>query len=130
MKQLQFAEVKKCCERLGLIVLDADDLGNGVLGRFFPPNIILVNIKLCSDQRLEQQKPVLVLLHEICHYFKHQEHPNDYSIHDEEACFEFEVICDQVLNFDEDIAKDFEAVKRLGLEKPMDFLQHVISNGS
>lgn len=44
MKRLQFAEVKKCCERLGLIVLDADDLGNGVLGRFFPPNIILVNI--------------------------------------------------------------------------------------
>lgn len=72
----------------------------------------------------------MVLLHEMCHYFKYQEHLNDHSIHDEEACFEFEVICDQVLNFDEDIAKDFEAVKRLGLEKPMDFLQHVISNGS
>jgi len=130
MKRLQFARIKECCERLGLIVLEADNLGNGILGRFFPPNIILVDTKLSSEQRLEQQKSVLVLLHELCHYFKYQEHPNNYSISDEEACFEFEAICDRVLNFDESTTKDFEAVKRLGLEKPMEFLQHIVSQFS
>jgi hypothetical protein len=65
-------------------------------------------------------------LHEVCHYIKYQEHLDDYKTTDEEACFEFEVICDLVLNGGYSINSEFGAIKRLGLEKVMMLLKEVI----
>lgn len=112
-------------EKNGLHVLESTYLGDGILGRFFEPNIILIDYKLCRSQE-QKQKEILVLLHETCHWFKWQEHEKDHKEHDEEACFEFENICDLVLNCGYSINHDFEAIKRLNLEKPMAFLKEVM----
>lgn len=127
MKCVHYDMLKEQCERLGVTVREAYYLGYGILGRFFPPNTILINTRLCNEQKLEQQKPVLVLLHEMCHWFKWQEHPDKLEGGDEETCFEFEVVCDRVLNHGESPTDDFEAVKRLGLDKPMEFLNSILN---
>lgn len=66
------------------------------------------------------------MLHEVCHYIKYQEHLYDFKTTDEEACFEFEVICDLVLNEGYSINSKFEAIERLGLEKAISLLKEVI----
>jgi hypothetical protein len=123
---IDYESVKQLLIKNGLNILEAEYLGEGILGRFYPPNIILINRNLCKGQVIEKQKDVLVLLHEVCHYIKYQEHLDDYKTTDEETCFEFEVICDLVLNGGYSINSEFGAIKRLGLEKVMMLLKEVI----
>ena len=60
-----------------------------------------------------------------------QERINNSEITDEEACFEFEyVVCECVLNGDIPINENFEAINRLGLQKPISFLKEVIQKCS
>ena len=124
---INYNKLKKTCEEKGLHILESTYLGDGILGRFYEPDIILINTELCNSISSEKQKNILVLLHEMCHWFKWQEHKNDHNKHDEEACFEFEVICKEVLNENISINKEFEAVKRLGLQEPMNFLKEIIN---
>lgn len=124
--KIKYNILKIICEEKGLNILESTYLGDGILGRFFPPNIILIDKKLCNSTKCEKQKKILVLLHEMCHWFKWKEHKNNFNIKDEEACFEFEVICDEILNENVPINKEFEAVQRLGLQKPMSFLKNII----
>ena len=124
--KIKYNNLKTICEEKGLNVLESTYLGDGILGRFFPPNIILINKKLCDSTKYEKQKKILVLLHEMCHWFKWKEHKNNSNLTDEEACFEFEVICNEILNENVSINKEFEAVQRLGLQKPMSFLKNII----
>ena len=123
---IDYDSVKQLLIKNGLNILESEYLGDGILGRFYPPNVILINRDLCKNQVLEKQKDVLVLLHEVCHYIKYQEHLYDYKTTDEEACFEFEAICDFVLNEGHSIDSEFEAIERLGLEKPISLLKEVI----
>jgi hypothetical protein len=123
---IDYESMKQLLIKKGLNILESEYLGNGILGRFYPPNIILINRGLCKSQVIEKQKDVLVLLHEVCHYIKYQEHLDDYKRTDEEACFEFEVICDLVLNGGYSINSEFETIERLGLEEAMILLKEVI----
>lgn len=123
---IDYESAKQLLIKKGLNILEAEYLGDGILGRFYPPNIILINSDLCKKQVIEKQKNVLVLLHEVCHYIKYQEHLYDYKTTDEESCFEFEVICDLVLNRGYSINSEFETIKRLGFEKAMILLKEVI----
>lgn len=128
---IDYESVKKLFIEKGLNVLESEYLGEGFLGKFYSPDIILINKNLCESYKvIEKQKKILVLLHEFCHYIKYKEHINDYKRTDEEACFEFEVICDLILNNGYSINTPFEAVKRLGLEKSMILLQEVIEKCS
>ena len=122
---IDYTKLKHLCQDKGIVVAQALYLGQGILGRFYPPNIILINRQLCNTCGLEYQKSVLVLLHEMCHWLKWQEHPDDFKQKDEEACFEFEVICDRVLNYNEPI-NGFEAITRLGLQKSISLLKDVM----
>lgn len=126
MIRINYGKMKKyCLDRYGIKTLEAEYLGDGVLGRFFPPGVILICPVECEkDSCYGKQREVLVFLHEMCHYFKYLEHIGNYGKKDEEACFEFEVICNEVLNNGND-GKDFETVKRLGLERSMEFLEEV-----
>lgn len=132
MIKIDYKLLKNFCKEKGLNVLEATYLGDdGILGRFFPPNIILINPKLCDNDNCIKQRRVLVLLHEVCHWLKWQEHKNNSEITDEEACFEFEyVVCECVLNGDIPINENFEAINRLGLQKPISFLKEVIQKCS
>ena len=123
---IDYESVKRLLIKNGLNILEAEYLGDGILGRFYPPNIILINRDLCKNQVIEKQKDVLVLLHEVCHYIKYQEHLYDYKTTDEEACFEFEVICDLVLNGGYSINSEFKTIERLGLEEAIILLKEVI----
>lgn len=126
---ISYERCKKLCKKKGLHVLESTYLGEGILGRFFEPDIILVNPELCDKldtEVWEKQKKILVLLHEMCHWFKWKEHKEDHVKHDEEACFEFEIICNYILNEGSSIYHNFEAIKRLGLQNPMSFLREVI----
>ena len=123
---INYESVKQLLIKNGLNILEVEYLGDGILGRFYPPNIILINRNLCKGQVIEKQKDVLVLLHEVCHYFKYQEHLDDYKTTDEESCFEFEVICDLVLNGGYSINSEFKTIERLGLEKAMILLKEVV----
>ena len=123
---IDYESVKQLLIKNGLNILESEYLGDGILGRFYPPNIILINMDLCKNQVLEKQKDVLVLLHEVCHYIKYKEHLYDFKTTDEEACFEFEVICDLVLNEEYSINSKFEAIERLGFEKAISLLKEVI----
>lgn len=123
---IDYESVKQLLIKNGLNILEAKYLGDGILGRFYPPNIILINNDLCKNQVIEKQKDVLVLLHEVCHYIKYKEHLYDYKTTDEEACFEFEVICDLVLNGGYSINSKFETIERLGLEEAMILLKEVM----
>lgn len=117
---IDYEKLKELGKEKGLNILEALYLEDGVLGRFYPPNIILIDPNLCETQHYEKQKKVLVLLHEICHWFKWKEN----HLPNEEACFEFENICDFILNME--IYGDYEAIKRLNLKEPMKFLNEVI----
>ena len=123
---IDYESVKQLLIKNDLNILESEYLGDGILGRFYPPNIILINRDLCKNQTIEKQKDVLVLLHEVCHYIKYQEHLHDYKTTDEEACFEFEAICDLVLNDGYSINSKFEAIERLGLEEAINLLKEVI----
>lgn len=123
---IDYESVKQLLIKNGLNILESEYLGDGILGRFYPPNIILINRDLCKSQVIEKQKDVLVLLHEVCHYIKYQEHLYDYKITDEEACFEFEVICDLVLNGGYSINSEFGTIERLKLEDAMILLKEVV----
>lgn len=122
--KIDYEKLKELCKEKGLNVLEATNLGDGILGRFYAPNIILINPQLCDEETYRKQSRVLVLLHEVCHWFKWQDAPEHAN---EEACFEFEhAICHFILEENVPFNKDFEAIKRLGLEKPMEFLKEVI----
>lgn len=123
---IDYESVKQLLIKNGLNILESEYIGDGILGRFYPQNIILINRDLCKNQVLEKQKDVLVLLHEVCHYIKYKEHLYDFKTTDEEACFEFEVICDLVLNEEYSINSKFEAIERLGLEKAISLLKEAI----
>lgn len=128
MLYLNYDTLKKYLElETDLVILESTYLGNGILGRFFPPNIILVDTELCDSCNEEKQKKVLVLLHEVCHWLKWKEHVDDFTRYDEEACFEFEIICDEVLNEDVSIDEEFEAIKRLDLQEPVKLLKKIIN---
>ena len=124
--KISYRKMKEYCfGRYGIKTVEADYLGVGVLGRFFPPGVILICPDECdNDNCYGEQRKVLVFLHEMCHYFKYLEHIGDYVKSDEEACFEFEVICNEVLNNGCDTG-NFEAVNRLGLNRSMRFLEEV-----
>lgn len=80
---IDYEKLKALCESKGVRVFESIYLGNGILGRFFPPDIILIDCGLCDACNLEKQKRVLVLLHEMCHWLKWQEHPDDFKQKDE-----------------------------------------------
>lgn len=120
--------VDYCRWEYDIIFVKTDYLGKGIMGRFFPPNVILICPVECEkDSCYGEQREVLVFLHEMCHYLKYLEHIGNYGKTDEEACFEFEVICNEVLN-NGYIGNDFESIKRLGLEKSMELLEYVKKN--
>jgi hypothetical protein len=41
---INYESVKQLLIKNGLNILEAEYLGDGILGRFYPPNIILINI--------------------------------------------------------------------------------------
>ena len=60
---IDYESVKQLLIKNELNILESKYLGDGILGRFYPPNIILINSGLCKNKVLEKQKDVLVLLH-------------------------------------------------------------------
>ena len=129
MITIDYDLLKIKCQEEGLHVLESTYIGDGILGKFFAPNIILIDSKLCDKLDIKiygKQKKTCVLLHQICHWIKWKEHKEDYTKHDEEDCFEFEIICSCILNDGYSIDYNFEAIKRLNLYKPMIFLKEVI----
>lgn len=130
MIEIDYEKLKKLIERKGVTVLESNYLGEGVLGRYFPPNIIIMCQNLvneCPEHAFGKQKLVRVLLHEMCHHIKYLEHKDNPKQTDEEACFEFEeIVLDEILNNDGSINDDFECVKRLGLQNAVKFLKEVV----
>lgn len=120
MIEIDYKKLKKFCEGKGALVKEVDYIEDGFLGKFEPP--CMIYITNCFKCGLFKQRKILVLLHEMCHYFKYMQCGRSC----EEACFEFEIICNCVLNEGHPIFHDFEAIERLGLQKPINFLKTII----
>ena len=126
--ELDYWKLEELCRKEGPVILYSSYLGEGVVGRFFPPNIILINLEKCEAETTTKQYPCIVLLHEMTHYYIYEkllyETPPENC---EECCFEFaEVICDQVLNYGASIKSFKKTIIKLDLYKQAELLKSAI----
>lgn len=66
MITIDYDLLKIKCQEEGLHVLESTYIGDGILGKFFAPNIILIDSKLCDKLDIKiygKQKKTCVLLH-------------------------------------------------------------------
>lgn len=61
--KLDYWKLEELCREQGVVILYSDYLGTGITGRFFPPNIILIDLEKCEKETCIGQYPCIVLLH-------------------------------------------------------------------
>lgn len=130
--KLDYWKLEELCREQGVVILYSDYLGTGITGRFFPPNIILIDLEKCEKETCIGQYPCIVLLHQICHYYSYQKQlwkkpPKD----EQERCFQFaQVMCDSVLNYGSNIEAFKEKIDKFDLHEQAEFLKKVTLLGT
>ena len=61
--EIDYWALEELCRKEGAVILYSSYLGKGAMGRFFPPNIILIDDDLCDADTSQKQNKVIVLLH-------------------------------------------------------------------